>query len=78
MITTDNTWIFPNSIVRHSRLGNGLVSHHEKVKDVIVTFVMWDNGEISVAPPNTVLVEKSKPSRPLPVLQEWVELKSDN
>lgn len=71
-MTTGNTWIFPNSIVRHPKLGNGLVSHHAKVKDVIETFVMWDDGEISIAPNNTVLVEHSEWSRPLPQLQSWV------
>lgn len=76
-MTTGNTWIFPNAIVYHSKLGNGLVSHHAKVKDTIETFVMWDDGEITVAPHNTLLVESSEWSRPLPRLQPWVERKED-
>lgn len=76
-MTTGNTWIFPNAIVYHTKLGQGLVSHHALVKGVIETFVMWDDGEITPAPPDTILVETGEWSRPLPKLQSWVERKED-
>ena len=72
-MTTGNTWIFPNAIVYHIKLGNGLVSHHALVKGHLETFVMWDDGEITPAPHNTVLVESAGWSRALPKLQSWVE-----
>lgn len=69
-------FVFPNSIVKHRKLGAGIVSHHARVKDRLETFVMWENtGDITVAPHDTVLIETSQPSRGLPTLQSWVEKK---
>ncbi len=65
-------FVFPNAIVKHPKLGMGIVSHHEKMKDAMVTMVMWDDGEISVAPKGTVLIESSKPSKSPPPIQQWV------